>query len=280
MKPAKIKLDDMAAIMWFQYVGKSCVICKHEYEDGSDIVRRNPVRADTPDFNIACEACWQQRETSRAKRAGSNVKPEARLGHLRDVKPASCQRCGGLFNPCRSNHKFCSPLCYSRHRAAAKEYKFNCRICLAPFRSAYYKAKYCGKKCRDKGKTEYLNQKLPPQRCMLCDAIFAPNPKSGRYCSENCRSKVNALKSKPYINIDHDAAILLIHMREKGSCYGCGATAAEAGTLHVDHDHKTGNVRGILCSPCNMGLGHLRDDPTLMRRLAYYVEVGGYMDET
>jgi hypothetical protein len=49
---------------------------------------------------------------------------------------------------------------------------------------------------------------------------------------------------------------------------------ATGGTKHlsVDHDHATGFVRGLLCTPCNKMLGHLRDDPAAFRRAADYLD--------
>lgn len=50
-------------------------------------------------------------------------------------------------------------------------------------------------------------------------------------------------------------------------CVICGSTD----NLCVDHSHRSGRVRGMLCAPCNKGLGHLRDDPTLLLRAADYL---------
>jgi hypothetical protein len=40
---------------------------------------------------------------------------------------------------------------------------------------------------------------------------------------------------------------------------------------HIDHDHETGRVRGVLCPGCNSGMGQLRDDPAALRRAADYL---------
>ena len=42
---------------------------------------------------------------------------------------------------------------------------------------------------------------------------------------------------------------------------------------HVDHDHETGEVRGILCFNCNQALGNARDDVQVLRGLARYLEL-------
>jgi hypothetical protein len=45
--------------------------------------------------------------------------------------------------------------------------------------------------------------------------------------------------------------------------------------LHIDHDHETGQVRGLLCGPCNRGIGALRHSPDLLRRAMTYLERTG-----
>ena len=53
---------------------------------------------------------------------------------------------------------------------------------------------------------------------------------------------------------------------------GLCAICPEAPAVHVDHCHKTGRVRGVLCFNCNSGLGLLRDDPAAAYRAADYLE--------
>ncbi|MGW3290764.1 endonuclease VII domain-containing protein [Streptomyces sp. NPDC001002] len=51
----------------------------------------------------------------------------------------------------------------------------------------------------------------------------------------------------------------------------CGI-CLKAPAVHVDHCHKTGRVRGVLCFNCNSAIGKLGDDPDAVRRAAVYLE--------
>lgn len=50
-------------------------------------------------------------------------------------------------------------------------------------------------------------------------------------------------------------------------CACCGATER----LVLDHCHKTGKVRGVLCRACNLALGYVDDDPARLRALIDYL---------
>ncbi|KPK13993.1 MAG: hypothetical protein AMJ56_00350 [Anaerolineae bacterium SG8_19] len=42
--------------------------------------------------------------------------------------------------------------------------------------------------------------------------------------------------------------------------------------LAVDHDHKSGAIRGLLCSDCNTGIGKLKDDHKVLQSAIQYLE--------
>lgn len=62
-----------------------------------------------------------------------------------------------------------------------------------------------------------------------------------------------------------------------GKCKICRTTvpAGRHGIFVVDHCHKSGKIRGILCNDCNVVLGKMHDSPVLLHRAANYITTGG-----
>lgn len=59
---------------------------------------------------------------------------------------------------------------------------------------------------------------------------------------------------------------------QNGRCAICCRPALDrVGSMHLDHDHRTGAIRGFLCVDCNHGLGKLRDSPDLLLRALVYL---------
>jgi hypothetical protein len=112
----------------------------------------------------------------------------------------------------------------------------------------------------------------------MCEGKKGPKYINQKYCG-----KCLFIVRKARADIEHARNIarkygitgeqyLALHKFQGGRCAICRRATGRTRRLCVDHDHKTGKVRGLLCRPCNSMLGHLRDDPDAFRRAALYLE--------
>lgn len=84
-----------------------------------------------------------------------------------------------------------------------------------------------------------------------------------RSCRSNYRSETRRGQYREMISDD----LLKDIIENINECVICGTKES----LVVDHCHKTNVVRGMLCSHCNRGLGHFRDDPELLEFARIYL---------
>ncbi len=95
-----------------------------------------------------------------------------------------------------------------------------------------------------------------------------------RYKAENPEKvkevqRRSQLKSKYGLSVE-DYDVLL--EKQGGVCALCSSSCSTGRRLAVDHDHSTDQVRGLLCSNCNQGLGKFNDDAGLLRKALEYLE--------
>lgn len=123
-----------------------------------------------------------------------------------------------------------------------------------------------------------------PRTCILCGKEFQWTSTVQKYCPE-CRKKkerqwVSDACFKRYGITEQEYDTL--YLTQDGKCAVCGkdnSGATQGGKrkrMYVDHDHKTGKVRGLLCSNCNMALGFVHDNPELLIKLVEYLNRGTF----
>ena len=66
----------------------------------------------------------------------------------------------------------------------------------------------------------------------------------------------------------------MLLVKQEGRCAIC-QTAFDGRTPHVDHDHVTNRIRGLLCMGCNQGLGLFKDSKSIIEAAKRYLEAGG-----
>ena len=128
------------------------------------------------------------------------------------------------------------------------------------------------KKCARCGKVKSLDKfhkraRSKDGRASWCKKCIKEYRK-GYYNKSNYRRTF--LKRKYGITLAEYDEMLEI---QSGGCAICGKTPKEEGKhLAVDHNHETGNIRGLLCEDCNRAIGMLGEKPQRLRAATLYLE--------
>lgn len=84
------------------------------------------------------------------------------------------------------------------------------------------------------------------------------------------RGKADKLKYRYKITLEDYNKMLIAH---NNSCAICGTHESEMRKgICIDHDHVTGKIRGLLCEPCNQGIGMFKDNIVSMASAINYLK--------
>lgn len=65
------------------------------------------------------------------------------------------------------------------------------------------------------------------------------------------------------------ACVKLLNKQANSVCLLCGRVDKR---MCIDHDHKTGRVRGLICYGCNLGIANFHEDPDVLQRVVWYLK--------
>jgi len=141
-------------------------------------------------------------------------------------------------------------------------------------------AAYWEKKNEEKKARRRERQKLHTKVCAknyiqqgLCRACGGPREdKSVQHCDKCGKRRKRAWTLRLYGLTGSEYEELAAY--QNWVCAICGKKeTSKRGNLAVDHDHKTGKVRGLLCHKCNSGLGSFGDSPELLKSAINYLKL-------
>lgn len=148
-----------------------------------------------------------------------------------------CLACSKVFQDWPGgDRKYCSYLCYKNKRLDKSNRPM----------------KQCTKCKKEKTKSEYILNK-------------------GRWNSE-CRECHNERNKIRKYGVDSKRLEELL-VKQEYKCLICGNIngAERMSKLVIDHNHRTGRVRGLLCVDCNLGLGRFKDNIELLAKAINYL---------
>lgn len=107
----------------------------------------------------------------------------------------------------------------------------------------------------------------------LDEFYFRKDSNSYRTECKQCRKNYERLKKTGWSPTDYEYAWFI----QEGKCAICGCELGSSRYTKpaADHDHKTGKLRGILCTQCNTALGLMKDSPYRLESAIHYLEHHG-----
>ena len=138
---------------------------------------------------------------------------------------------------------------------------------------------------RKSGTPYSVSKKYPSSKlCQVCNNSYLAKTSQSVYCSDSCRyvarnARVKERwKNRQVVGITFEKGNKYhakINLLEKvKNCPICKDSFVEMNikNIHLDHNHVTGKVRGVLCFRCNAGLGQFKDSIENLRAAILYLE--------
>lgn len=173
---------------------------------------------------------------------------------LREADPKKCIKCGEL-----------KPLSeYTIHNRNKGQHRNFCHECEKAMIRMYHKSD--GGK--EKGKEWYASNQ---DKIKAYREYYKSNPEY--------RAKKKAYHKKKWLSDEYGLTLEQYEgmLKEQGHCCaicknGRPDVSGKKTMFHVDHDHTTGKIRGLLCHSCNVSIGLMKDSPSLLRQAAEYLD--------
>lgn len=110
--------------------------------------------------------------------------------------------------------------------------------------------------------------------CVVCEVPFSkevgPNSKRTKYCSRKCHDTAKRVNTYGITFQEFNEMV----RQQNFKCLICERDFTDMISKHItiDHNHDTGEVRGILCLNCNQGLGQFKDNVDYVKAAVRYLE--------
>lgn len=221
-----------------------------------------------------CQECGKPRPKGRVKYCGDaclGAVTQRRTRARDDTKLIPCRRCGGAKEPGTRGGKYCTE-CRRIMADAFEQHEHE--------RGRRRSAAATAAKLADGQQVKYRRVDAPEgmkwcARCqdfrLLTSFPLRKEGRRGSYCSPCQRAFNRERRLLLHFGLTWEEYDFLLTTQDH-RCAICNGHPRRY-MLAVDHDHRTGEIRGLLCIRCNQRLlGAANDDPARLRKAADYLE--------